>query len=228
MTKCISGVRGGGDDERNDCQQAQLFRYTGATLGASSLTALGFSARPALAEFRAFKLARTTETRNPCTYCSVKLRGHHVRPRRQGEKRQVVDHPHRRRPRSPDQSRHALSKGRGAPRLHQGADAAPLSRISGAGFGRVETRIVGLGDDSYRPARQRGPRQEPSPKTRTGSPSTAGCRRVFSPPRQRPTKLPSSLTRSHADWGSSPSTTKQEFDTARRWPVWPQHSAAAR
>jgi formate dehydrogenase major subunit len=49
----------------------QLFRYTGATLGASSLTALGFSARPALAEFRAFKLARTTETRNTCPYCSV-------------------------------------------------------------------------------------------------------------------------------------------------------------
>ena len=49
----------------------QLFRYTGATLGASSLTALGFSARPALAEVRAFKLARTTETRNTCPYCSV-------------------------------------------------------------------------------------------------------------------------------------------------------------
>ena len=49
----------------------QLFHYTGATLGASSLTALGFSARPALAEVRAFKLARTTETRNTCPYCSV-------------------------------------------------------------------------------------------------------------------------------------------------------------
>jgi formate dehydrogenase major subunit len=49
----------------------QLFRYTGATLGVSTLTALGFSPRPALAEVRAFKLARTTETRNTCPYCSV-------------------------------------------------------------------------------------------------------------------------------------------------------------
>jgi len=49
----------------------QLFRYTSATLGASTLTALGFSPRPALAEVRAFKLARTTETRNTCPYCSV-------------------------------------------------------------------------------------------------------------------------------------------------------------
>lgn len=49
----------------------QLFRYTGAALGASSLTALGFSPREALAEVRAFKLARTTETRNTCPYCSV-------------------------------------------------------------------------------------------------------------------------------------------------------------
>src|SRR5271166_1059699 len=49
----------------------QLFRYTGATLGASTLTALGFSPRLALAEVRAFKLARTTETRNTCPYCSV-------------------------------------------------------------------------------------------------------------------------------------------------------------
>ena len=49
----------------------QLFRYTGAALGTSTLGALGFSARPALAEVRAFKLARTTETRNTCPYCSV-------------------------------------------------------------------------------------------------------------------------------------------------------------
>src|ERR1700752_2149399 len=49
----------------------QLFRYTGATLGASSLTALGFSPHLALAEVRAFKLARTTETRGTCPYCSV-------------------------------------------------------------------------------------------------------------------------------------------------------------
>ena len=40
-------------------------------LGASSLAALGFSPDRALADVRAFKLARTTETRNTCPYCSV-------------------------------------------------------------------------------------------------------------------------------------------------------------
>ena len=49
----------------------QFFRYTGAALGASTLTALGFSSGEALAAVRPFKLASTTETRNTCTYCSV-------------------------------------------------------------------------------------------------------------------------------------------------------------
>ncbi len=49
----------------------QFFRYSGAALGASSLSALGFSPTPALAQVRPFKLARTTETRNTCPYCSV-------------------------------------------------------------------------------------------------------------------------------------------------------------
>jgi len=42
-----------------------------AGLGASSLAILGFSATEVLAEVREYKLARTTETRNTCPYCSV-------------------------------------------------------------------------------------------------------------------------------------------------------------
>ena len=42
-----------------------------STIGASSLTALGFTATEALAQVRQFKLARTSETRNTCPYCSV-------------------------------------------------------------------------------------------------------------------------------------------------------------
>jgi formate dehydrogenase major subunit len=49
----------------------QFFKLSAATLGGSTLTALGFSPREALAEVRTFKLARTTETRNTCPYCSV-------------------------------------------------------------------------------------------------------------------------------------------------------------
>ena len=49
----------------------QFFKLSAASLGGSTLTALGFSPKEALAEVRTFKLARTTETRNTCPYCSV-------------------------------------------------------------------------------------------------------------------------------------------------------------
>lgn len=54
-----------------DMNRRQFFQASGAGLMASSLVALGFSPAPALAEMRNFKLARTTETRNTCPYCSV-------------------------------------------------------------------------------------------------------------------------------------------------------------
>ncbi len=49
----------------------QFFRVTGAGVAGSTLVALGFSPSAALAETRNFKLARTTETRSICPYCSV-------------------------------------------------------------------------------------------------------------------------------------------------------------
>lgn len=54
-----------------DMNRRQFFRVSGAGLAASTLVALGFSPALALAETRSFKLARTTETRNTCPYCSV-------------------------------------------------------------------------------------------------------------------------------------------------------------
>jgi formate dehydrogenase major subunit len=48
-----------------------FLRLSATAVGATSLGALGFSAAPALAEVRTFKLARTTQTRNTCPYCSV-------------------------------------------------------------------------------------------------------------------------------------------------------------
>lgn len=49
----------------------QFFRICAAGVGSSSLAALGFAPGEALAAVRTFKLARTTETRNTCPYCSV-------------------------------------------------------------------------------------------------------------------------------------------------------------
>ncbi|VCU68102.1 Formate dehydrogenase-O major subunit precursor [Pigmentiphaga humi] len=49
----------------------QFFKVTGATLAGSSLALLGVAPDIALAEVRQYKLARMTETRNTCPYCSV-------------------------------------------------------------------------------------------------------------------------------------------------------------
>jgi len=49
----------------------QFFKVCAATVGGSSLAELGFPPANALAEVRAFKLTRATETRNTCPYCSV-------------------------------------------------------------------------------------------------------------------------------------------------------------
>jgi anaerobic selenocysteine-containing dehydrogenase len=48
----------------------QFFKVCAGGVG-TSLTALGFAPGAALAEVREFKLARTTETRSTCPYCSV-------------------------------------------------------------------------------------------------------------------------------------------------------------
>jgi formate dehydrogenase major subunit len=49
----------------------QFFRICAAGMGSSSAVGLGLSPGVALADVRAFKLARTTETRGTCPYCSV-------------------------------------------------------------------------------------------------------------------------------------------------------------
>ena len=54
-----------------DMNRRQFFRVSSAGLVGSSLVALGFSPTAALAETRNFKLARTTESRSICPYCSV-------------------------------------------------------------------------------------------------------------------------------------------------------------
>lgn len=54
-----------------DMNRRHFLRVSGAALVGSSMVALGFSPTSAMAETRHFKLARTTETRSTCPYCSV-------------------------------------------------------------------------------------------------------------------------------------------------------------
>jgi formate dehydrogenase major subunit len=60
-----------GEQHIMDMNRRHFLRVSGAGLVGSSLVALGFSPTAALAETRSFKLARTTETRSICPYCSV-------------------------------------------------------------------------------------------------------------------------------------------------------------
>jgi len=56
-----------------EMDRRRFLKLSGATLAASSIGALGFGAagEALAATVRPFKLERTTETRNTCTYCSV-------------------------------------------------------------------------------------------------------------------------------------------------------------
>ena len=49
----------------------QFFKVTAAGAGASGLAAMGMLPGKAFAEVRQYKLARASEARNNCTYCSV-------------------------------------------------------------------------------------------------------------------------------------------------------------
>jgi len=55
----------------SEMTRRQFLKVTGTTLVGSSLALMGFSPGVALAEVREYKLARATETRNTCPYCSV-------------------------------------------------------------------------------------------------------------------------------------------------------------
>lgn len=55
----------------NGISRREFMKAGGLALGASTVTALGFSMAEAQASVRPFKLERTTETRNTCPYCSV-------------------------------------------------------------------------------------------------------------------------------------------------------------
>jgi formate dehydrogenase major subunit len=55
----------------SDLTRRQFLKVSGLSLAGSSLALLGFSPETALAEVREYKLARATETRNTCPYCSV-------------------------------------------------------------------------------------------------------------------------------------------------------------
>ena len=189
----------------------------------------GFLSRPALADVRLFKLARASETRNTCPYCSVAcgviLYG--LGDRSKNARTDIIhvegdpDHPVNR--------GHALPEGREPPRLHPQPHPAQVPRVPRARLDGVEARHLGLGAGPHRAPDEGGPRPELRRQERQGPdgqpldhdrlPGRVGLHQ-----RDR-LRLPQGAS---GRSGGSPSTTRHVFDTAPRWPVWPRHSAAAR
>ena len=54
-----------------DISRRQFFKISGASIASSTLALVGLTPQSVLAEVRAYKLERATETRNTCTYCAV-------------------------------------------------------------------------------------------------------------------------------------------------------------
>jgi len=115
-----------------DMNRRQFFRVSGAGLVGSSLVALGFSPTAALAETRNYKLARTTETRNTCPYCSVAA-GIIMYSLGDKAKNVTADIIHiEGRPGSPGQSRHAVPERCRPARLRAQPEPAQVPRGSRA------------------------------------------------------------------------------------------------
>ena len=110
--------------------------------GGATLSAFGFDVAPVYAQAKTLKIARTTETRSTCPYCSVSCG---VIIHTLGDKAKnaiAAGGPRRRRSRSSHQPRHALSQGRVAPAGHPerspAAEAAgPASRVGPLGRHRL-------------------------------------------------------------------------------------------
>ena len=119
----------------SELTRRQFLKVTGVSLAGSSLALMGFSPDPALAEVRQYKLARTTETRNTCPYCSVGCGILMYGLGDSAKNAQPSIYPYRGRPRSSGQSRHAVPEGRGPDRLHSQPEPPEVSRVSRGGLG---------------------------------------------------------------------------------------------
>ena len=165
-----------------EVSRRHFMKLAGAGVAGSAIGALGFGDAEAMvaAHVRPFKLAKATETRNTCTYCSVAC-GIIMYSRgdvKKGEKAEI--YPHRGRLRSSHQSRHAVPEGCGAARFRQVRDAHEIPADARAGQQGVEAHHVGRGARSHRPPDEgRSRRQLHRRPTRTASRSTAGRRTGF-------------------------------------------------
>ena len=197
-------------------------------LGIGATVCMPPSAKPdgVLADFRAFMLARTSETRNTCPYCSVGCGVilYTLGDKSKNAKAEIVhvegdpDHP---------VNRGTLCPKGAAPRLRPQPEPAEVPGVPRARIEQVGARDVGLGVRPDRAAQEGRPRQELVPKNAAGVTSSLADRRL--PRRQRLLERDRLHHRQGAPASeASPSTTRPGSDTAPRSPVWRPRSASAR
>ena len=117
----------------------------GSIAGGVAVSAFGFDVAPVYAQAKTLKIARTSETRSTCPYCSVSCG---VIIHTLGDKAKnaiAAGRPRRGRSGSSDQSRHALPEGRVAPAGHPERAAAaqaagPPARLGSLGRHRAGIR----------------------------------------------------------------------------------------
>ncbi len=212
-----------------DMNRRQFFKACAAGLGGSSLALLGFSPQPVLAETRNFKLARTTETRNTCPYCSVGcgILMYSLGDKAKNAQSEIIhiegdpDHPVNRGTLCP-KGAGLLDFVHSPNRLKYPEYRAPAAN---------EWTRISWDDaiDQDREADEGRPRRElrcQDGRWQDGQPLAHD--RDFSPRPRRRTKPATSRTRWCAAWGCSYSIIRRVSDTARRWPVWPRRLAAVR
>ena len=112
----------------------QFFKICAGGMAGTTAAALGFAPSVALAETRQYKLLRTRETRNTCTYCSVGCGLLMYSLGDGAKKRQSIYLPYRRRSGSPGQPRCTLSERRWPGGFHPLRKPSEVSGIPCARF----------------------------------------------------------------------------------------------
>ena len=189
--------------------------------GAIVASTLGFDLRPAYAQARELKIARTTETASTCPYCSVSCGViiHTIGDKAKNVTPQVVhvegdpDHPINRGTLCPKGIVAASGHPERTPAA-EAAGAAPGFRPLGRHPWDQAIDEIGAPhqEDARRNVRRRPTRRAAPSIAARASPGTAAAR--------IPTSSITSSSKRCAAWGSATWKTRPGFDTVQRSPVW--------
>ena len=190
---------------------------------------LGFDLAPAYAQMRELKIARTTETRSTCPYCSVSCGViiHTLGDKAKNVTPQVVHVEG-----DPD---HPINRGTLCPKgsslqqdiLNERRLLKPQVRRPGSDHWEDISWDTAI--DEIAPPRQEDARRDASSRrTRRAAPSTAAKASPGPAAAPTPTNSITWSSRPCAAWGSATWKTRPVFDTAPRSPVWGPRSDAVR